>query len=158
MDEKDQGTKRKHILVSACLLGVRCRYNEKGVLDENVWGLMDQAELIPVCPEVLGGLATPRPPAERVGRQVVTIDGKDVTAQYEKGAQEALRLARLYDCPCAVLKERSPSCGCGVVYNGSHTGTLTEGDGLTAELLKSEHIRVFGESRTEACRAFLEDL
>lgn len=153
----DAGSEGKvHVLVSACLLGVHCRYNGKGVLDDGVLGLMQDAELVPVCPEVLGGLATPRQPAERVGDRVVTVDGVDVTAQYQRGAEETLHLARLYDCPCAVLKERSPSCGCGVVYDGTHTGCLTEGDGVTAEVLKAEGIRVFGESRTLECRTFLE--
>lgn len=151
----DQEKKRKHVLVSACLLGVHCRYNEKGVLDERVLELMEEAELIPVCPEVLGGLATPRPPAERSGEKVVTVDGLDVTTQYQKGAKEALGLARLYGCQCAVLKERSPSCGCKTIYDGSHTGTLTEGNGVTAELLLAEHIPVFGESQASACRDFL---
>ena len=155
----DGGRKGKvHVLVSACLLGVHCRYNGKGVLDEAVLGLMQDAELVPVCPEVLGGLATPRQPAERVGDRVVTVDGVDVTAQYQRGAEETLHLARLYDCPCAVLKERSPSCGCGVVYDGTHTGKLTAGNGVAAELLGAEHVQVFGESRTSECRAFLKNI
>ncbi len=142
--------------MSACLLGVHCRYNGKGVLDEAVLGLMQDAELIPVCPEVLGGLATPRQPAERVGGRVITVDGSDVTDQYQKGANEVLELARLFDCRCAVLKERSPSCGCGVIYDGSHTGTLREGNGVAAELLEAAGIRVFGESRILECRDFLK--
>ena len=146
---------KKHILVSACLLGVHCRYNGKGVLDERVVELMQEAELIPVCPEVLGGLATPRQPAERRGGRVVTVNGGDVTAQYQKGAQEVLQLARLFSCPCAVLKERSPSCGCGMIYDGSHTGTLTEGNGVAAGLLLAENIRVFGETSVPECQEFL---
>ena len=122
----EQRVKREHVLVSACLLGVHCRYNGKGVLDGQVLGLMEDAELIPFCPEVTGGLATPRRAAEREGARVITVDGGDVTAQYQKGAQEALHLAKLYGCRCAVLKERSPSCGCGMIYDGSHTGTLTD--------------------------------
>lgn len=139
--------RRPNILVSACLLGVHCRYNEKGVTDENVKIWMDRANLIPVCPEIFGGLSTPREPAERIGSRVVTVSGRDVTREYEKGAQETLALAKLYGCKYAVLKERSPSCGCGSIYDGTYSGTLTEGDGMTAELLKAEGIQVFGESQ-----------
>lgn len=146
---------RPRVLVSACLLGVNCRYNEKGVLEPEVRALMDVAELVPVCPEICGGLATPREPAERAGGRVLTKSGRDVTVQYQKGAEESLKLARLYGCACAVLKERSPSCGSGRVYDGTHTGTLTDGDGMTAQLLKEYGIPVFGESQTAACHAFL---
>ena len=100
-----------NILVSACLLGTPCRYNGKGVLAPEVRALMEEHHLIPVCPEILGGLATPRTPAERKGDRVVTKDGADVTKAYERGAKEVLRLARLFGCQAAVLKERSPSCG-----------------------------------------------
>lgn len=148
--------KNKRVLVSACLLGVHCRYNGQGVLDADVKALMEEAELIPVCPEILGGLATPRQPAERLGDRVVTADGCDVTAQYQKGAEETLHLAELFGCTCAILKERSPSCGCGRIYDGSHTRTMTDGDGLTAEHLLSAGIRVFGESEVSACRGFLK--
>lgn len=147
---------RKRVLVSACLLGTHCRYNGSGVLDEKVRGLMDAAQLVPVCPEILGGLATPRPPAERIGELVVTAGGEDVTAQYKKGAKEALNLAELFGCCCAVLKERSPSCGCGRIYDGTHSGTLADGNGMTAEYLLKAGIRVFGESGVSGCREFLE--
>lgn len=146
-----------NILVSACLLGVHCRYNGKGVLEEPVWALKEYANLIPFCPEQAGGLATPRDPAERRGDLVVTVQGQDVTAQYEKGAEEALRLAERFGCRFAVLKERSPSCGSGVIYDGTHTGTKISGDGVTAALLKRHGIRVFGESEAwkvkEICRS-----
>lgn len=144
------------VLVSACLLGVCCRYNGKGVLEQDVRELMEEAQLIPVCPEILGGLATPRDPAERVGDSVITKTGLDVTAQYRGGAEETRKLAELYDCNCAILKERSPSCGSGIIYDGTHTGTLIPGDGVTAELLKANGIPVFGESRVAECRIFLE--
>lgn len=147
--------KKQRVLVSACLLGVHCRYNGQGVLEADVKGLMDEAELIPVCPEVIGGLATPRSPSERRGNRVVTVDGQDVTEQYRKGALEALHLAELFECTCAVLKERSPSCGSGSIYDGSHTGTLTDGNGMTAEYLLDAGIPVFGESEISECREFL---
>lgn len=138
-----------NILVSACLLGVRCRYNGGGVLDPGIVKLMKEHHLIPVCPEIMGGLATPRTPAERVGGQVRTRDGADVTDAYERGAKEALRLARLYDCHAAILKERSPSCGSGRIYDGTFTGVLTHGDGVCAACLKEHGIKVYGESQIE---------
>lgn len=144
------------VLVSACLLGMHCRYNEKGVLDEAVRSLMTQATLIPVCPELAGGLPTPREPAERVGETVVTHTGQDVTAQYQKGAWETFQIARLYGCSCAVLKERSPSCGNGQVYDGTHSGRLIPGMGMTAQLLQHAGIRVFGETGVEECRDYLK--
>ena len=136
-----------NILVSACLLGVECRYNGRGVLIPQAEELLSRHHLIPVCPEILGGLATPRIPAERVGTGVITRDGGDVTAAYEKGAGDVLKLAQLYGCQAAILKERSPSCGSGQVYDGTFTGTLTEGDGVCAACLKEHGIRVYGESQ-----------
>lgn len=146
---------RPAVLVSACLLGAECRYNEKGVLDERVRSLMEIADLIPVCPEIFGGLPTPRVPAERIGDRVQTREGSDVTAQYEKGAREAWKLAKLFSCSCAVLKERSPSCGHGQIYDGTHSKKLTDGNGTTAEKLMEDGILVFGESETEACREYI---
>ena len=137
------------ILISACLLGCRCRYDGASKPLDRASELAERHTLVPVCPEQLGGLATPRPPAERQGDRVVTREGADVTAQYRRGAEEALRLCRLFDCRAAVLKERSPSCGCGAVYDGTFTGTLTAGDGVTAELLRAAGIPVYGESRLD---------
>ena len=138
-----------NILVSACLLGVRCRYDGASKPNEAVLRLMEQHTLIPVCPEQLGGLATPRPPAERQGDAVRTRSGTDVTEQYRRGAEEALRLCRLYGCEAAVLKEKSPSCGAGAVYDGTFSGVLTTGNGVTAELLTANGIPVYGESQLE---------
>ena len=135
------------ILVSACLLGLACRYDGASKPREEVLVLKERHELIPVCPEQLGGLPTPRVPAERQGERVVTREGGDVTAQYRKGAEEALQLCRLFDCDCAVLKERSPSCGCRGIYDGNFSGNLTEGQGVTAELLTRAGIPVYGESQ-----------
>lgn len=137
------------VLVSACLLGARCRYDGASKPLPGLERLLDAIDPVPVCPEQLGGLPTPRTPAERCGDRVVTRDGTDVTAQYERGAQEALRLAQLTGCTLALLKEKSPSCGCGRIYDGTHTGTLTGGNGVTAELLLQNGVRVFGESQLE---------
>ncbi|NLH01038.1 MAG: DUF523 domain-containing protein [Clostridiales bacterium] len=135
-----------NILVSACLLNVNCRYNGTGILHSSVLKLMASHQLIPVCPELFGGLCTPRPPAEIIEGRVVNIAGNDVTEAYEKGAEETLKLAKLFNCKLAVLKERSPSCGHGTIYDGSFTATLTEGNGITADLLIKNGIEVIGES------------
>ena len=135
-----------NILISACLLGVNCKYNAKNNVISGLEELLSKHTLIPVCPEQLGGLSTPRTPAEISGEKVITKDLVDVTKEYENGAQEALRLAKLYDCKYAILKERSPSCGTGKVYDGTFSKTLVDGDGITAKLLKDNGIIVVGES------------
>ena len=140
------------ILVSACLLGVRCRYDGKSKPHPAVERLMEQHTLIPVCGEIFGGLPTPRVSAERQGARVVTADGRDVTAAYRRGAEEVLRVAERYGCKAAILKERSPSCGSGRIYDGTFTGTLTDGWGVTAELLRDHGICVIGESEAETWR------
>ena len=138
------------VLVSACLLGVCCRYDGQSKAYPLVEELCRRHEVVPVCPEQLGGLSTPRTPAERQGGRVVTKTGGDVTAQYLRGAAEAVRLAQLLGCSVAVLKERSPSCGSGEIYDGTFTGTLTDGFGTAAEALRAAGIRVLGESQLAA--------
>lgn len=140
---------KPRMLVSACLLGVQCRYNATGGDSECLAALMELAELIPVCPEILGGLPTPRPPAERQGDRVITCEGGDVTAEYLRGAQQSLHLAQLLGAKLALMKERSPSCGAGEIYDGSFTHTRIPGDGTASELLKANGIEVYGESRID---------
>ena len=138
-----------YILVSACLLGMPCRYDGTGKREPGLEKLREQGHtLIPVCPEVLGGLPIPRPPAERQpdGR-VITQKGQDVTNQYRAGAQRALELAQVHGCTLAVLKERSPSCGRGQIYDGTFSHTLLSGSGVTAQLLEEHGIPVYGESQ-----------
>ena len=141
----------KYILVSACLLGINCRYDGKSNENPAILALQsrDDITLIPVCPEQLGGLTTPRAPSERSGNLIKNNLNEDVTGQYSKGAQEALRLAKLYGCKVAILKERSPSCGCRGIYDGTFSHTLVEGQGVTAELLSEHGITVLGESFPE---------
>ena len=141
----------KKLLVSACLLGFNCKYSggNNALPAETLAQLRERYRLIPVCPECAGGLPVPRTPAERQGRWVMTRDGRDVTAAYEKGALIALRLARLYGCEAALLKERSPSCGSGAIYDGSFTGRLVPGYGAAAELLREMEIPVIGETKAE---------
>ena len=133
------------ILVSACLLGIPCRYDGTGKADERILALAKSRCLIPVCPEQLGGLATPRPSAERNGTRVLTRDDRDVTAPFQRGAEETLRLARLFSCRIAILKANSPSCGSGQIYDGCFCGRLVPGDGITAALLKQDGLSVLSE-------------
>ena len=139
------------VLISACLLGFECKYcgGSNKLPEQQLAALRERFRLIPVCPETAGGLPTPRDPSERLGDKVVSNQGRDVTAQYQKGAETALTLARRYGCKAALLKEKSPSCGSGLIYDGSFTGTLVTGDGVAAQMLKEEGLIVFGESDTE---------
>ena len=137
---------KKNILVSACLLGESCRYDGKSKPCERVMALKDTYNLISICPEVMGGLPTPRVPSEICGERVLMKDGRDVTENYNRGAQKALEIARQNACTVAILKEKSPSCGSGLIHNGLFDGGLVDGDGITTRLLKNEGIRVLGES------------
>lgn len=139
----------RSLLVSACLLGCRCKYSGGDNRCPQVLALRDRFHLVPVCPEQMGGLATPRPPAERLGDRVITREGADVTAQYAAGAQTAVRLARLLGCTQAVLKARSPSCGAGAIYDGTFTGTLVPGDGVTAAALQAAGVTVYTEEELD---------
>ena len=130
------------ILVSACLAGEPCRYNGRDFPCPAVTALVAAGQALVVCPEVLGGLPTPRPPAEIIAGRVVTVDGEDVTDAYQAGAQLALKLAKQAGCQTAILKARSPSCGCGKIYDGSFSGRLIPGDGVFAALLKTAGIVV----------------
>ncbi len=136
-----------NLLISACLMGIKCRYDGKQKKIPELDRLMESYVLIPVCPEVLGGLPTPRVPSERRGEAVVTRDGRDVTENYRQGARESLRICQMTHTDCALLKERSPSCGFGSIYDGTFTGTLCPGDGVCAALLKQHGVRVYGESQ-----------
>ena len=136
-------------LISACLLGLPCRYDGTGKLLTEVTALKGKVEWIPVCPEQLGGLATPRPSAERVGQRVLTREGADVTEQYRRGGELAAALAEFLDCRCALLKARSPSCGSGLIYDGTFSGTKAPGDGVTAQAVKAMGIPVFDEEHWE---------
>lgn len=161
----------ENVLISACLIGVHCRYDGKCQniehFNEKLPQLMEKYNLIPICPEVYGGLSTPRIPSEIVcghlsddtdkeavnfedkntmtKRRVINKDGIDVTRQFESGAKEACYLAKLYNCKYAILKKRSPSCGSGQIYDGTFSKTLTDGDGITAAALKAQSIAVFNE-------------
>ncbi len=136
------------VIISACLLGVRCRYDGKSnkLPEETLEMLRERYELIPVCPECYGGLTTPRTPSERLGGGGVSKTGADVTEQFQRGAEAALYLAGLFGAKLAILKKNSPSCGSGTIYDGTFTGTIVSGDGVTAELLKKHGITVIDEN------------
>ena len=138
---------KEKILVSACLLGLPCRYDGKSKPCDAVIALNEKYELVPFCPEIYGGLETPRTPSERVGGRVIMKDGRDVTENYMRGAHSALELCKTHGIKRAILKERSPSCGSGEIYDGSFTGTLQKGNGVTADLLLESGIVVVGEAK-----------
>lgn len=133
------------MLVSACLMGINCKYSGGSNLCPELFALQEAYQLIPVCPEQLGGLPTPRPPAECREDSVVNNEGMDVTAQFQRGAAEALKVGQLFGCRAAILKTRSPSCGCGLIYDGSFTGTKIPGDGITAKLLMQHGYTIYSE-------------
>ena len=126
------------LLVSACLLGIYCRYDGRCETDERVMGLADEHVLIPVCPEQLGGLPTPRQAVELFDGRAVTRDGDDLTEDFARGTLQALRVARLNKARAAVLQPRSPSCGRGVIYDGTFSGTRIQGNGMLAQALAEE--------------------
>ena len=137
----------ENLLISACLLGVECKYSggSNKLSDERIEALKKEYRLIPVCPETAGGLPVPRDPSERLGDKVISSKGKDVSAQFNKGAEIALYLARRYGCKKALLKRNSPSCGGEFIYDGSFSGALIPGEGVTAELLRAEGLEIMGE-------------
>lgn len=140
---------RPRMLVSACLLGVACRYDGKGQAIPRLNELLAACEVIPVCPEQLGGLPTPRSPSEWQGKRIVNQAGQDVTDQYLRGGEEAVRLARTLGCELAILKERSPACGSREIYDGSFSGVLLPGEGSAARALREAGIPVLGESELD---------
>ena len=140
---------KSNLLISECLCGVCCRYdgdhNQIDYLEE----LKSLYNLIPVCPEVMGGLLTPRPPAERIGDRVQAKNGIDVTEQFKRGAELALAIAIDKNCLCALLKAKSPSCGYGEIYDGTFTSTLVNGIGVTSELLLQHNIHIYTEKNVQ---------
>ena len=141
---------KKKLLVSACLLGIPCRYDGLSKpFDADLAALSDRYELIPVCPEIYGGLPTARTPSERVGERVIMKDSTDVTENYKRGAEATLTIAKKLGASVALLKAKSPSCGKYSVYDGSFSGVIIEGQGVTAELLAKYGIEIFDESEID---------
>lgn len=147
-----RGSTSAPLLVSACLAGIPCRWDGRATTDPALVRAAQEGRAVPVCAERLGGLPTPRPPAEIVGgdgadvlagrARVLTRDGDDVTEAFVEGAQMTVEAARHFGADTAVLQERSPSCGCGQVYDGTHSGRLVEGRGVTAAALEAAGVRV----------------
>jgi uncharacterized protein YbbK (DUF523 family) len=140
---------KEKILVSACLLGVNCKYSGGNNQNEKVLEYIKDKEVIPVCPEIMGGLSTPRPPSEIINDKVMNNLNQDVTQQYKKGAEETLKLAKIFNVKKALLKAKSPSCGKGYIYDGTFSSTLTEGNGITTKLLIENGIEVITEKDLE---------
>lgn len=138
---------REKVLISACLAGINCKFNgENNLLDRGVLNeISKRYHLLFICPEVFGGLSTPREPAEMKGGLVVTKTAKDVSENFKFGAEICLKIAKLNGCKKAILKARSPSCGSGQIYDGSFSKKLIFGDGVAAKLLKENEILVFSE-------------
>ena len=122
------------IAVSSCLLGINCKYNGKSNYNEDIIKLKEKYEIIPICPEVLGGLPTPRIPSEIINNKVINQEGTDVTLEYVTGANKALQILKENNIKIAILKAKSPSCGKGEIYDGSFSHTIIEGNGITTKL------------------------
>lgn len=142
-----------NILVSACLLGFNVKYdgtNNSHLLENSKLDrLKKMVNIIPFCPEASGGLPCPRTPCEIQNGRVISETGEDKTKEYQKGAEEALKAAKMFNCPFALLKESSPSCGHGTIYDGTFSHRKTEGNGITASLLKTNNIRIYGETEID---------
>ena len=136
----------KNILVSSCLLGKNCKYNGGNNNNENVKNLSKTYNIIEICPEVLGGLPTPRYPSEINGNKVINKIGEDVTSYFEKGASITLEIALKNNIKYAILKENSPSCGFGTIYDGSFSSNIINGNGIAADLLFKNSIVVLNEN------------
>ena len=142
--------KKPNLLISECLCGVHCRYDGKNNRIDELECIQSLYNIIPICPEILGGLSTPRPPAERVGQLVINNIGVDVTKEFVRGALRTLTIAQDNNCHRALLKAKSPSCGCGEIYDGTFSGILTTGKGVTTDLLLENHIEVFTEKNIDS--------
>lgn len=146
-----------NILVSACLLGLPARYDGKEKACSWVLQLGEKHTLIPVCPEQMGGLPTPRTPSECRGLYVTDKNGVDRTEAYETGAACAVRVAEINRCALAILKQRSPSCGSNMIYDGSFTGKIIPGAGVAASALQKTGVPVFSEEDQQAVEKFLAE-
>ena len=132
-------------VVSACLAGIPCRYDGKAKANANIVQLVQSQKALPLCPEMLAGLGVPRHCSERLGEQIRTEYGEDITERFRRGAENALTRAQMAGCTIAILKQRSPSCGAGQIYDGTFTGTIIPGDGIWTELLREAGFTIFTE-------------
>ena len=132
-------------IISACLVGIPCRWDAVSKPKEKIIEMLKLGEVIPLCPEQLGGLTTPREPSEIVGDMVISKSGKDVTEEFHRGAKITLDIAKELNCTKAILKAKAPSCGCNKIYDGTFSRKLISGDGITAKLLKENGIEIITE-------------
>lgn len=141
----------QNVLISACLLGVDCKYNGSNnkLDDEIIHSLKEKYNLIPVCPEIMGGMPTPRNPVEISDGKVFDYDGEEFTKEFEKGSEEVVKLAKLYDATIATLKENSPSCGSNYIYDGTFNHQKIKGMGIAAHKLSKENIKLFSEENVK---------
>jgi uncharacterized protein YbbK (DUF523 family) len=139
------------IIVSACLAGVKCAHDGRARTCAKVAALVKSGKAIPVCPEILGGFKVPRECIELRNGRAVMEHGRDVTDAVKKGAIEALGIAKRAGCKAAILKARSPSCGCGRIYDGTFSGRLVPGDGFFARLLLENGIKVEARDADRTC-------
>ena len=138
------------ILISACLIGEKCRYDGHTNDNPKYLELLEKYDLIPFCPEVEGGLKTPRNPSEiQNNGRVIMNDGKDVTRNYQIGAEKALDICKALNIKIAILKDRSPSCGSKVIHNGRFDGNVIKGEGITTQLLRRKGIKVLSEDEID---------
>ena len=139
----------ENLLVSGCLLGKNTKYNGKNNYIPLIEKIKDKYNIIVICPEVMGGLSIPRDPSEISGNKVINNKMKDVTFEYNKGAEIALELAIKNNCKKALLKEKSPSCGVNYIYDGTFSGNIICGMGITTKLLVSNNIDVYSENEID---------
>lgn len=143
------------IIVSACLLGMATRYDGNSKFNEELYSIIKNHEIIPLCPEQLGGLATPRKPNEIRNGKVIELSGKDNTELYIKGAEETMRIAQLLKCNFAILKEGSPSCGRNNIHDGTFSGSKIPGQGITTRLLLNNGVTVLSEKQISEIKKIL---
>ena len=132
----------KKIVVSACMAGINCKYDGGNNTDPKILKLLEEDKIVLVCPEELGGLSTPRIPSEIINNQVLAKNGVDVTKEFNKGAEEALKIAKSVNAEIAILQQRSPSCGSKLIYDGTFSGKLIRGKGVTTKLFEENGIKV----------------
>lgn len=141
---------KEKILVSACFLHEGYKYNGGANINKKIIELAEKYEFILICPEVFGGLSTPRPASEIVGDKVKNVLGEDVTFNFISGANKALELALAHNCKIAILKAKSPSCGKGLIYDGTFSHTIISGNGIAAKLLMDNGITVYTEDEIDS--------
>lgn len=133
------------IIVSACLAGIECRYDGKSFTSDFVKELLISGRAVALCPELLGGLSAPRPSCENINGEVLDKEGNDYTKEFLTGAEKTLEIAKILNCKKAILKSKSPSCGFGKIYDGTFSGTVIYGNGITADLLSKHGIEIQNE-------------